>query len=151
MIQAVKDIFTPDDEHDPRLIAAFMSDWVNTDAGDRNQLIEDWRSGKLQLLKTETSSGANVTTGQDLTVEDGIQADENGRAEGGVVDSEVDTEEQSQQIQQPNLIASAYWLSSSVMVNISITSTPGRKMRLSALRWTLMTRTSRTCCWLLKT
>ncbi|HGY1204191.1 TPA: RecE family exodeoxyribonuclease [Citrobacter braakii] len=107
MIQAVKDIFTPDDEHEPRLIAAFMSDWVNTDAGDRNQLIEDWRSGKLQLLKTETSSGANVTTGQDLTVEDGIQADENGRAEGGVVDSEVDTKEQSQQIQQPNLIVVA--------------------------------------------
>lgn len=107
MIQAVKDIFTPDEEHEPRLIAAFMSDWVNTDAGDRNQLIEDWCSGKLQLLKTETSSGANVTTGQDLTVEDGIQADENGRAEGGVVDSEVDTEEQSQQIQQPNLIVVA--------------------------------------------
>ncbi|HCU2475481.1 TPA: exodeoxyribonuclease, partial [Citrobacter freundii] len=107
MIQAVKDIFTPDDEHEPRLIAAFMSDWVNTDAGDRNQLIEDWRSGKLQLLKTETSSGANVTTGQDLTVEDGIQADEHGRAEGGVIDSEVDTEEQSQQIQQPNLIVVA--------------------------------------------
>lgn len=107
MIQAVKDIFTPDEEHEPRLIAAFMSDWVNTDAGDRNQLIEDRRSGKLQLLKTETSSGANVTTGQDLTVEDGIQADEHGRAEGGVVDSEVDTEEQSQQIQQPNLIVVA--------------------------------------------
>ncbi len=107
MIQAVKDIFTPDEEHEPRLIAAFMSDWVNTDAGDRNQLIEDWRSGKLQLLKTETSSGANVTTGQDLTVEDGIQADEHGRAEGGVIDSEVDTEEQSQQIQQPNLIVVA--------------------------------------------
>ena len=107
MIQAVKDIFTPDEEHEPRLIAAFMSDWVNTDAGDRNQLIEDWRSGKLQLLKTETSSGANVTTGQDLTVEDGIQADENGQAEGGVVDSEVDTEEQYLQIQQPNLIVVA--------------------------------------------
>lgn len=107
MIQAVKDIFTPDEEHEPRLIAAFMFDWVNTDAGDRNQLIEDWRSGKLQLLKTETSSGANVTTGQDLTVEDGIQADENGQAEGGVVDSEVDTEEQYLQIQQPNLIVVA--------------------------------------------
>ncbi|HGY3129320.1 TPA: RecE family exodeoxyribonuclease [Citrobacter freundii] len=104
MIHAVKDIFTPDEEHEPRLIAAFMSDWVNTDAGDRNQLIEDWRSGKLQLLKTETSSGANVTTGQDLTVEDGIQSDENGRPEGGVVDDEVGTEEQSQQTEQPNLI-----------------------------------------------
>ncbi|WFX65708.1 PD-(D/E)XK nuclease-like domain-containing protein [Citrobacter braakii] len=77
LIQAVKDIFTPDEEHEPKLIAAFMSDWVNTDASDRNQLVEDWRSGKLQLLKTETSSGADVTTGQDLTVEDGIQIDEN--------------------------------------------------------------------------
>lgn len=107
MIRAVKDIFTPDEEHEPRLIAAFMSDWVNTDAGDRNQLVEDWRSGKLQLLKTETSSAADVTTGQDLTVEDGIQTDENGRAEGGAVDGEVGTEEQSQQTQQPNLIVVA--------------------------------------------
>ncbi|NGF66898.1 RecE family exodeoxyribonuclease [Citrobacter freundii] len=107
MIQAVKDIFTPDEEHEPRLIAAFMSDWVNTDAGDRNQLVEDWRSGKLQLLKTETSSGADVTTGQDLTVEDGIQTDESGRAEGGVVGDEVGTEEQSQQTEQPNLIVVA--------------------------------------------
>ena len=107
MIQAVKDIFTPDEEHEPRLIAAFMSDWVNTDAGDRNQLVEDWHSGKLQLLKTETSSAADVTTGQDLTVVDGIQTDENGRAEGGVVDGEVDTEEQSQQTQQPDLIVVA--------------------------------------------
>ncbi|MBJ8370503.1 RecE family exodeoxyribonuclease [Citrobacter cronae] len=107
MIQAVKDIFTPDEEHEPRLIAAFMSDWVNTDAGDRNQLVEDWRSGKLQLLKTETSSGADITTGQDPTVEDGIQTDENGRTEGDVVDGEVGTEEQSQQTQQPNLIVVA--------------------------------------------
>ncbi|HBL4695571.1 TPA: PD-(D/E)XK nuclease-like domain-containing protein [Citrobacter freundii] len=107
MIQAVKDIFAPDEEHEPRLIAAFMSDWVNADAGDRNQLVEDWRSGKLQLLKTETNSGADVTTGQDLTVEDSIKNEENGRAEGGVVDGEVDTEEHSQQTQQPNLIVVA--------------------------------------------
>lgn len=107
MIRAVKDIFTPDEEYEPRLIAAFMSDWVNTDAGDRNQLVEDWRSGKLQLLKTETSSAADVTTGQDLTVEDGIQIDENDRAEGGAVDGEVGTEEQSQQKEQPNLIVVA--------------------------------------------
>ncbi len=77
MVQAIKDIFVQDEEHELRVIATFMSDWVNTDAGDRNQLVEDWRSGKLQLLKTETSSGADVTTGQDLTVEDGIQIDEN--------------------------------------------------------------------------
>lgn len=107
MIQAVKDIFTPDEEHEPRLIAAFMSDWVNTDAGDRNQLVEDWRSGKLQLLKAETTSGADVTTGQDLTVFDGTQFDENSLAEDVVVGGEVGTEEQSQQSEQPNLIVVA--------------------------------------------
>ncbi|MBY5091374.1 PD-(D/E)XK nuclease-like domain-containing protein [Citrobacter freundii] len=107
MIQAVKDIFAPDEEHEPRLIAGFMSDWVNTDAGDRNQLVEDWRSGKLQLLKTETSSVAENATGQDLTVKDGIQIDDNGRAEDDIVGDEVGIEEQSQQSEQPNLIVVA--------------------------------------------
>lgn len=77
MVQAIKDIFVQDEEHELRVITAFMSDWVNTDAGDRNQLVEDWRSGKLQLLKTETTSG------------------------------EVGPEEQSQQSEQPNLIVVA--------------------------------------------
>ncbi|MFH5027499.1 RecE family exodeoxyribonuclease [Citrobacter freundii complex sp. 2024EL-00237] len=103
MIQAIKDIFEQGEEHEPEVIAAFMSDWVNEEAGDRNQLVEDWRSGKLQLLKAETTSGADVTTGQD----DGTQFDENGQAEDGVVDGEFDTEEQSQQTQQPNLIVVA--------------------------------------------
>ncbi|MEA8858627.1 RecE family exodeoxyribonuclease [Citrobacter freundii] len=79
MIQAVKDIFAPDEEHEPRLIAAFMSDWVNAEAGDRNQLVEDWRSGKFPLLKTETTS----------------------------VGDEVGPEEQSQLTEQPNLIVVA--------------------------------------------
>ncbi|WP_040230143.1 RecE family exodeoxyribonuclease, partial [Citrobacter pasteurii] len=107
MIQAVQDIFAPDEEHEPRLIAAFMSDWVNTDAGDRNQLVEDWRSGKLQLLKTETSSNADITTGQDLTVDDVSQIDENGQAKDGIVDGEVGTKEQSLQAEQPQLITVA--------------------------------------------
>lgn len=77
MVQAIKDIFVQDEEHELRVITAFMSDWVNTDAGDRNQLVEDWRSGKLQLLKTKTTSG------------------------------EVGPEEQSQQSEQPNLIVVA--------------------------------------------
>lgn len=79
MIQAIKDVFEQDEEHEPEVIAAFMSDWVNAEAGDRNQLVEDWRSGKFPLLKTETTS----------------------------VGEEVDTEEQSQQTQQPNLIVVA--------------------------------------------
>ncbi|MDA8479847.1 PD-(D/E)XK nuclease-like domain-containing protein [Citrobacter sp. Awk 4] len=107
MVQAIKDIFVQDVEHELRVITAFMSEWVNADAGDRNQLVEDWRSGKLQLLKSETTSGADVTTGQDLTVDDGTQFDENGQAEDGVVDGEVGTEEQSQQTEQPNLIVVA--------------------------------------------
>ncbi|MDU7405058.1 MAG: RecE family exodeoxyribonuclease [Citrobacter portucalensis] len=79
MIQAIKDIFEQDEEHEPEVIAAFMSDWVNAEAGDRNQLVEDWRSGKFPLLKTETTS----------------------------VGDEVGTEEQSQQTEQPNLIVVA--------------------------------------------
>ncbi|EIL6443273.1 PD-(D/E)XK nuclease-like domain-containing protein [Salmonella enterica] len=76
MIQAIKDIFEQGEEHEPEVVAAFMSDWVNAEAGDRNQLVEDWRSGKFPLLKTETTS----------------------------VGDEVGPEEQSQQPDQPNLI-----------------------------------------------
>ncbi|EBJ4781974.1 exodeoxyribonuclease [Salmonella enterica subsp. enterica serovar Saintpaul] len=79
MIQAIKDIFEQGEEHEPEVIAAFMSDWVNAEAGDRNQLVEDWRSGKFPLLKTETTS----------------------------VGDEVGPEEQSQQPDQPNLIVVA--------------------------------------------
>ncbi|HBV7423489.1 TPA: PD-(D/E)XK nuclease-like domain-containing protein [Citrobacter freundii] len=79
MIQAVKSIFTLDEKHEPEVIAAFMSDWVNAEAGDRNQLVEDWRSGKFPLLKTETTS----------------------------IGDEVGPEEQSQQPDQPNLIVVA--------------------------------------------
>lgn len=79
MIQAIKDIFEQGEEHGPEVIAAFMSDWVNAEAGDRNQLVEDWRSGRFPLLKTETTS----------------------------VGDEVGTEEQSQQPDQPNLIVVA--------------------------------------------
>ncbi|QMD27459.1 3'-5' exoribonuclease [Citrobacter freundii] len=107
MIQAIKDIFEQGEEHEPEVIAAFMSDWVTAEAADRNQLVEDWRSGKFPLLKTETTSGADVTTGQDLTVFDGTQFDVNSLAEDGVVGGEVGTEEQSQQSEQPNLLVVA--------------------------------------------
>lgn len=45
LVQAIKDVFPQDKEHEPALLAAFMSGWINAD--DRNQLVEDWRSGKL--------------------------------------------------------------------------------------------------------
>ena len=107
MIQAIKDIFEQGEEHEPEVIAAFMSDWVNAEAGDRNQLVEDWRSGKFPLLKTETTSGADVTASQDLTVDNGTQFNENGQAEDNIVGDEVGPEEQSQQPEQPNLIVVA--------------------------------------------
>ncbi|KFC90295.1 exonuclease [Leclercia adecarboxylata] len=45
LVQAVKDVFPQDKEHESALLAAFMSGWIK--AEDRNQLVEDWKSGKL--------------------------------------------------------------------------------------------------------
>ncbi len=45
LVQAVKDVFPQDKEHESALMAAFMSGWIKAD--DRNQLVEDWKSGKL--------------------------------------------------------------------------------------------------------
>lgn len=47
LVQAVKDVFPQDKEHEPARLAAFMSSWITAEAGDRNQLVEDWLSGKL--------------------------------------------------------------------------------------------------------
>ena len=47
LVQAVKDVFPQGKEHEPALLAAFMSGWIKADAGDRNQLVDDWKSGKL--------------------------------------------------------------------------------------------------------
>jgi exodeoxyribonuclease VIII len=47
LVQAVKEVFPQDKEHDPALVAAFMSGWIMAEAGERNQLVEDWKSGKL--------------------------------------------------------------------------------------------------------
>jgi len=47
LVQAVKEVFPQDKEPDPALVAAFMSSWIKAEAGDRNQLVEDWKSGKL--------------------------------------------------------------------------------------------------------
>ncbi|WP_312189861.1 3'-5' exoribonuclease domain-containing protein [Leclercia sp.] len=44
LVQAIKDVFPQSKEHEPALLAAFMSGWIN--AEDRNQLVEDWKSGK---------------------------------------------------------------------------------------------------------
>lgn len=49
LVQAVKQVFSPDEAHEAEVIAAFMADWTKADAADRNQLVEEWRSGKLTL------------------------------------------------------------------------------------------------------
>ncbi len=77
LVQAIKQVFAPDEAHETEIIAAFMADWTRADAGDRNQLVAEWRSGKLNLLKSKITSDADVTTGQDPEPETGIQIDEN--------------------------------------------------------------------------
>ena len=77
LVQAIKQVFAPDETHETEVIAAFLVDWARADASDRNQLVEEWRSEKLALLKSENTSNAGVGTGQDLATDHGIQIDEN--------------------------------------------------------------------------
>ncbi|MCE1983094.1 RecE family exodeoxyribonuclease [Enterobacter ludwigii] len=77
LVQAIKQVFAPDEAHETEVIAAFMADWTRKDASDRNQLVEEWRSGKLTLLKSGSTSNTGVTTGQDVEPDNGIQIDEN--------------------------------------------------------------------------
>ncbi|MCK7147897.1 PD-(D/E)XK nuclease-like domain-containing protein [Enterobacter bugandensis] len=77
LVQAIKQVFAPDEEHEVKLLAAFMADWLRVDAGDRNELVREWRSGKLTLLKSESTSHCDVTTDQVLEPDNGIQIDEN--------------------------------------------------------------------------
>lgn len=77
LVQSIKQVFSQDETHEAEVIAAFMADWARADVSDRNQLVEEWRSGKLTLLKSESTSNTGVTTGQDVEPENGIQIDEN--------------------------------------------------------------------------
>lgn len=77
LVQAIKQVFAPDETHEAEVIAAFMADWARADASNRNQLVEEWRSGKLNLLKSESASETGVTTDQVLEPDNGIQIDEN--------------------------------------------------------------------------
>ncbi|HBC8136036.1 TPA: PD-(D/E)XK nuclease-like domain-containing protein [Escherichia coli] len=76
LVQAIKQVFAPDEEHEVKLLTAFMADWARADAGDRNQLVEEWRGGKLSLLKSESTSNTGGTTGKDLASDNGIQIGE---------------------------------------------------------------------------
>ncbi|TKK20239.1 exodeoxyribonuclease [Enterobacter cancerogenus] len=76
LVQAIKQVFAPDEEHEVTLLAAFMADWLRVDAGDRNELVREWRNGKLTLLKSKSTSNTGDTTGMDLPVDGGIQIEE---------------------------------------------------------------------------
>jgi len=76
LVQAIKQVFAPDEEHEVKLLAAFMSDWARADAGGRNHLAEEWIGGKLSLLKSENISNAGVATIQNLAADEGIQIGE---------------------------------------------------------------------------
>ncbi|HCM9141846.1 TPA: PD-(D/E)XK nuclease-like domain-containing protein [Enterobacter hormaechei subsp. steigerwaltii] len=76
LVQAIKQVFAPDEEHEVKLLAAFMADWLRVDAGDRNEVAREWRSGKLTLLKSERTSDAGVETGKHIATDDGIQIGE---------------------------------------------------------------------------
>ncbi|WP_240960500.1 exonuclease [Enterobacter asburiae] len=76
LVQAIKQVFAPDEAHETEDIAAFMADWAKADASDRNQLVEDWRSGKFTPLKSESTSDTGVKADQGLEPDNGIQIDE---------------------------------------------------------------------------
>ncbi|QIF33460.1 exonuclease [Enterobacter hormaechei] len=77
LVQAIKQVFAPDEVHETENIAAFMADWAKADASDRNQIVEAWRSGKFPPLKSESTSDTGVIAGQGLEPDNGIQIDEN--------------------------------------------------------------------------
>ncbi|MFY9993585.1 MAG: RecE family exodeoxyribonuclease [Leclercia sp.] len=53
LVQAVKDVFPQDKKHETALLAEFLSSWIKAEAGDRNQLVEDWQAGKLPAKPEE--------------------------------------------------------------------------------------------------
>lgn len=71
LVQAVKDVFPRGKEHEPAMLATFMSGWIKAD--DRHQLVEDWKNGKSPLLKAsvETDVADNIAL-----VDQGLVIDE---------------------------------------------------------------------------
>lgn len=81
LVQAVKDVYPQHKEHEPALLAAFMSSWVKAKVGERAQLVEDWLGGKLPVRELITTSDlgddapvSNAEDQQDATPEEVAQA-----------------------------------------------------------------------------
>lgn len=47
LVQAVKAVFPQDSEHAPTLLVEFVTNWISAEPDSRNQLVEDWQSGKF--------------------------------------------------------------------------------------------------------
>ncbi|MHB9319077.1 3'-5' exoribonuclease domain-containing protein [Phytobacter diazotrophicus] len=47
LVQAVKAVFPQDGEHAPTLLVEFVTNWISAEPDSRNQLVEDWQSGKF--------------------------------------------------------------------------------------------------------
>ena len=73
LVQAIKQVFAPDEGHEVKLLAAFMSDWARADSGGSNHLAEEWIGGKLSLLKSEGTSEPDDKNLQDAMPEEAAQ------------------------------------------------------------------------------
>ena len=71
LVQAVKDVFSQGKEHEPAMLATFMSGWIKAD--DRNQLVEDWKNGKSSLLQASVETDV---FDNNALVEQGLVIDE---------------------------------------------------------------------------
>ncbi|WP_422732344.1 RecE family exodeoxyribonuclease [Leclercia pneumoniae] len=71
LVQAVKDVFSQSKEHEPEMLATFMSGWIKAD--DRNQLVEDWKNGKSPLHKASVETDVSDNN---VLVEQGLVIDE---------------------------------------------------------------------------
>ena len=74
LVQAVKGVFPQDKEHEPALLAVFMSSWIKAEAGDRGQLVENWLSGKLPAPEIVSTGEPDDETLQEATPEETAQA-----------------------------------------------------------------------------
>jgi hypothetical protein len=50
-------VFPQDGEHAPTLLVEFVTDWISAEPDSRNQLVEDWQSGKLPAKNRQPERG----------------------------------------------------------------------------------------------
>lgn len=74
LVQAIKQVFAPDEEHKAEVIAAFMGDWVEADAGERNKVVENWLK-EFSLRKAENDVKSDDADSATLR-EQGLTIDE---------------------------------------------------------------------------